>query len=390
MRKALLVVILLSLAAFAGWTYYSTKMQPHGRRESLRLATIETGSVSEQVTAQGKLEAKEYVDVGTQVSGQIQKIHVQIGDQVKAGDLLVEIDPRIYETRVAADQAHTNTLKSQVTEQAAALTLAQQQYNRNMKLIKTNAVSHDDLEQSAATLKAAEAKLASLKAQVDEAQSALDGDKTNLAYTKINAPIAGTVVDMPLREGQTVNASQTAPTILKIANLDIMTVRAQVAEADIPRLHEGMTVYFTTMGQPERKWTGTVRQILPTPEIINDVVLYDVLIDTENKDHQLMSSMSCQVFFVIGAAKDVPLIPVEALNHRRTSDDSKAGMAYGVRVATGQGKPEERLIHIGYMDRTNAEIRDGLEPGEQIVLPPLPQSSQSATKSGGGFRGPRL
>ena len=392
MRKIILIIAIVALAVFAGWKYYgSTSKQ--GKREPPRLATIATGDINEQVTAQGKLEPKEYVDVGTQVSGQLQKIHVNIGDTVKQGDLLVEIDPRIYQTKVDADKAHLNTLAAQLAEQQADLVLAKQQNNRNAKLIKSDAVSHDEVDQSAAAVKAGEAKVAALKAEIDESQSSLDADTTNLAYTKITAPMSGTVVDMPMREGQTVNASQTAPTILRIANLDVMTVRAQVAEADVMRLKPGMPVYFTTMGQMDRRWNATVRQILPTPEIISDVVLYDVLIDAENKDHQLMDSMSTQVFFTIGDAKNVPLIPVEALTRRQAKADNDKGTAYSVRVVVESGKkPEERTIHVGLMDRTSAEVTDGLVEGDQIVLPSLHPATDAAKPAGGaGLRGgPRL
>ncbi len=387
MRKIALIIAVLALAGFAGWKFYGASASQANKKEALRLAPVTVGDIGEQVTAQGKLEAKEYVDVGTQVSGQIMKIHVNIGDEVKSGDLLAEIDPKIYTTRVTADKAHLNTLAAQQNEQNASQVLAQHQYNRNVKLIKSNAVSHDVLEQSEAAFKAAEAKVAALKAEIDEAQSTLDADTTNLAYTKITAPMTGTVVDMPMREGQTVNASQTAPTILRIADLNIMTVRAQVAEADVMRLKTGMPVYFTTMGQMDRRWPATVRQILPTPEIISDVVLYNVLIDSENKDHQLMDSMSTQIFFTIGAAKNVPLIPVEALSHRKADADNDKGMAYIVKVAGEKGKTEERTIHVGLTDRVSAEVRDGLAEGEQVVLPSLTQPAAGAAKTGGGFRG---
>jgi macrolide-specific efflux system membrane fusion protein len=408
MRKSLVVILILAAAAFAGWKYFGQTSHRGGTQEAMRHIPVSTGDIEEQVTAQGKLEAKDYVDVGTQVSGQLQKIHVNIGDDVKAGQLLVEIDPRVYQSKVDADEAHLKTLTAQLAEQQAQLDLARMQKERNEKLLKTDAVSHDVYEQSEAAWKTAAARIDELKAEIEEQQSALGGDKTNLAYTKISAPMAGTVVDAALREGQTVNASQSAPTILRIANLDVMTVRAQVAEADVMRLKEGMPVYFTTMGQMDRKWPAKIRQILPTPEVLNNVVLYDVLIDSENKGHVLMSGMSTQVFFVIGSAKGVPLVPVEALTRRDAAQDNDKGTAYIVRVAgaqeeesaqedkSGKGarhggrKPGERVIHVGLMDRTMAEVKDGLKEGDEIVLPPLATPAKQGA-GGGGFRGgPRL
>ena len=390
MFKVIMIFGMLSLAAFAGWSFYDGENMQTAKKETVRLVTITAGDIKEEVTAQGRLEAKEYVDVGTQVSGQLEKIHVEIGDEVKTDDLLVEIDPSIYETRVAAGKARLNTLAAQMIEQEVQLALTHRQHKRNVKLIKSKAVSRDALDQSEAALRTGQAKIIALKAEIEESRSTLEADATNLAYTKIKAPMTGTIVYMPMREGQTVNASQTAPTILRISNLDIMTVRAQVAEADVMRLKEGMTVSFATLGQMERRWPGTVRQILPTPEIVSDVVLYDVLIDSDNKARQLMSGMSTQVFFTIGSAKGVPLIPVEILIHRKTNADRDKSMAYIVSIAGKDGTPEDRLLHVGLMNRTWAEVRDGLVAGEQIILSPLPSSGSSKTGNSGYKRMPRL
>lgn len=388
MRKRLLIAAVFAAVVFAGWHFSAADsgMSP-GKKEAIRLVPVTLGDISEDVTSQGKLEAREYVDVGTQVSGQLKKIHVDIGDDVKAGDLLVEIDPKIYQTRVAADEARLKALSAQLAQESSALLLARRQHERNTKLIKSNAVSRDALEETEASLRVAEAKVQALRAEIEEAQSTLDGDKTNLSYTLIRAPISGTVVDVPMREGQTVNATQSAPTILRIANLDVMTVRAQVAEADVMRLKEGMPVHFTTMGQMDRRWPATVRQILPTPEVISDVVLYNVLIDSRNEGRQLMTGMSTQVFFNIGSAKNVPLVPAEVLGRRAPEADNDKGPAYTVKV-TGTGKPEERTIHIGLMNRTQAEVTAGLAAGDQIVMPPLP--AEKPKTSGGFNRGPRL
>ena len=160
------------------------------------------------------------------------------------------------------------------------------------------------------------------------------------------------------------NANQTAPTILQLANLDTMTIRAQVAEADVMRLSEKMNVTFTTLGSLEKKWKGVVRQILPSPEVINDVVLYDVLIDVDNKDRQLMNGMSTQVFFSLGSAHDVLVLPTEALGPRAPKEDNDTGKAYRIQKK-GAG---ESIIHIGLIDRTNAEIKDGLSEGDEVII----------------------
>ena len=160
------------------------------------------------------------------------------------------------------------------------------------------------------------AQVDSIAAQIQETESNLKASRTNLGFTKIYAPVAGTVTTLPTKEGQTLNANQTAPTIMQVANLDLMTVRAQVAEADVSSLKENMPAYFTTLGNSDQRWTGKVRQVLPSPQIVNDVVLYDVLIDAKNEGRQLMTGMTTQVFFILGKADNALVIPAELLTRR--------------------------------------------------------------------------
>lgn len=342
-------------------------LQPNRSKEddNRNIVTITLGDIEENVTAQGKLEPKEYVDVGAQVTGQLQKIYVQIGDNVKAGQLLAQIDPRIYAAKVQADEANIKNLQAQLIGQQAQVVFARQQFERNRELLKSKGVSQFDFQNSDFTLKMAMATAASISAQIEQLQSALTGDKTNLGYTKIYASMDSTMVDQKAREGQTLNANQTTPTILQLAKLDIMTVRAQVAEADVMRLRPDLPVYFSTLGSGDRRWQATVRQILPTPEIINNVVLYDVLVDVDNHDRQLMTGMSTQMFFVLGMAEQVPLIPIAALGKRLSEEDNQSGAAYRVKAVTEQGV-QEKTIHIGLRTRRFAEIRDGFAVGAKL------------------------
>lgn len=350
--------------------------------ETLQFVTIQNGTIEENVTAQGKLEPKEYVDVGAQVSGQLKKLHVEIGDVVEKGALLAEIDPEIYEAQVQADKARLKTLEAQLAEQEAQITFAKRQYDRNVRLITSKAISQEVLDDSETSLKVAEARANALKAQIEEAASSLEGNQTKLNYTKIYAPIGGTVVSQTSREGQTLNASQQAPVIVQLANLNVMTVRAQVAEADVMRLKTGSDVYFTTLGALDRRWYGKIRQILPSPEVINEVVLYNALVDVENKDNQLMTGMSTQMFFVLGKAENIPLIPVNALGKRIPEQDSEQGLAYQIRIKE-RGSIIFKTIHIGLMNRNMAEVRDGLKTGDVIAMTSqLPATMQN--------RGPRF
>ena len=187
------------------------------------------------------------------------------------------------------------------------------------------------------------------------------GGGANLGFTQIFAPMAGTVDNVIAKPGQTLNANQQAPLLLRIADLDTMTVNTQVSEADVPRLKIGMDAYFTTLGQPNRRRTGKLRQILPTPEVVNNVVLYPSLFDVDNPKHDLLPQMSAQVFFVVGRAENVPLVPLSAIKRvPRTRNQ------FTVMVVAG-GATDERTIEIGVNNRVMAEVKSGLKAGEEIV-----------------------
>ncbi len=382
-RKKIILIILAVAAIILAWRIFGGS--GHENSKNQRVVTVETGTVEDVVTAQGKLEPKEYVDVGVQVSGQIKKLHVDIGDNVKKGDLLAEIDPRIYQAKLDQDTALLHSLEAQVLAQKAVLLLSEQEQARNETMIKTKAISKSAYDQGKSTMDQERAKLKSLEAQVEQTNSTLNADRTNLDYTKIYAPIDGTVTTMPVREGNTINAVQSAPTVMQVANLDVMTDRAQVAEADISRLKPDTSAYFSTLGDLERKFNGKVRLIQPSPEVLNNVVLFDVLIDADNKDRVLMDGMNTEVFFVLGKAENVPLLPMEALGKRMQNQDNETGKAYSVRVI---GKSEPVTIHTGLADRAHIEIRDGLNVGDKVIVP-----SHDTPTGGGGRgmgRGPRL
>ena len=375
------------------------------------------GDIEETVAALGALQPVQYVDVGAQVSGQLRKITVAIGDVVKAGDLLVEIDPQVYQAKVEGDEATLVSLKAQIAEKQAARTLAEQQFSRQKELKAENATSQDAFDSADAALKATTAQIASLRAQSMLTELNLKGNRANLQYTKIYAPMAGTVVSLTLRQGQTIVSSQQAPTIMRIADLHTMTVWTQVSEADVSKLKLGMPVYFTTLGEPDRRRYGTLRQILPTPDVVNNVVLYNALFDVPNEDRMLQPQMSAQVFFIAAEAKGVPLVPVKALKPvERAAGGKKPGgeqataptaapaaesgkpatAADGTDVPRIRGKPylvrvkngdtiEERKIVVGVSNRLVAEVRDGLKAGEEVLVDTAPAAQRPAT---GGQRPP--
>jgi membrane fusion protein, macrolide-specific efflux system len=363
-RKKLIGLLAVAAIAGGGWYWYSNASQKP--QDSAKPVTVTRGNIEEVVTAQGKLESKQYVDVGTQVSGQLKKIYVDIGDTVKQGQLLAEIDPRVFQAQVEAGEAKLNSLRAQLNQQKAAAVLAEQNLKRNQNLIAVNAVSRQALQETESQAAVAKAQVDSIAAQMQETESNLKASRTNLGFTKIFAPMSGTVTTLPTKEGQTLNANQTAPTVMQVANLDTMTVRAQVAEADVNRLKENMPAYFTTLGDSEHRWQGKVRQIQPSPQIVNDVVLYDVLIDVNNEGRKLMTGMTTQVFFILGKADNALIVPAEVLTRRAPKEDNDKGKAYRVSLITPTGR-EARAIHVGLVTRTQAEVTEGLKEGDQIA-----------------------
>jgi macrolide-specific efflux system membrane fusion protein len=253
-----------------------------------------------------------------------------------------------------------------------------------------------------------------LRAQVNGASSALSGDNVQLGYTKIYAPMTGTVASITTKQGQTVISSQQAPVLLRIADLSKMTVWTQVSEADVPKLRVGMDAYFTTLGDPNKRWTGKLTQIQPTPTTVNNVVLYTATFDVNNPDNKLMTQMTAQVFFVTASAHDVVTVPVSALHQGRgrkgggrnaasssrggdASERSRAGggffnrddvtpemrarfqamraamktpgaKRFSVMVMLPDGTTERRRVVIGVSNRVTAEVLAGLKIGEQVVV----------------------
>jgi macrolide-specific efflux system membrane fusion protein len=303
--------IALFAAGYYGWDYF---FGDDAASNEVVTAVAVRGNLEDVVTATGTLQPKEFVDVGTQVSGQLRTVHVDVGAVVKKGQLLAEIDPSVYQSKVDADRAQMQNQTAQMADRQAQLVLAEAQLKRQQNLMRENATSTDALQVAEAARNSALAQVNSIRAQIQQTESTLRGDMASLGYTKIYAPISGTVVSLSAKQGQTLNANQQAPIVLRIADLATMTVQAQVSEADVPKLHIGMDVYFTTLGGDGRRFYGKLRQIPPTPTVVNNVVLYDALFDVENPNRTLMTQMTAQVFFVVASARDAVIVPLTALH----------------------------------------------------------------------------
>jgi membrane fusion protein, macrolide-specific efflux system len=357
----LVIALLLGSVGGGGWWAWNAWASRAETPSGQRTIPVETGTVEDVVSAVGTLQPRDYVDVGVQVSGQVQVILVDNGDRVEKGQLLSRLDPRVYAARVNAGEAQLLNLKAQARDRQVQQALAERQFVRQQRLREARATSDEAYDTADAARKSLAAQIEAIAAQIKQVESTLEGDRANLGFTQIFAPMAGTVVNVIAKPGQTLNANQQAPLLLRIADLDTMTVNTQVSEADVPRLKIGMDAYFTTLGQPNRRRTGKLRQILPTPEVVNNVVLYPSLFDVDNPKHDLLPQMSAQVFFVVGRAENVPLVPLSAIKRvPRTRNQ------FTVMVVAG-GATVERTIEIGVNNRVMAEVKSGLKAGEEIV-----------------------
>ncbi|TLP59137.1 MULTISPECIES: efflux RND transporter periplasmic adaptor subunit [Pseudomonas] len=376
-RRLLLTALgLLGLGSLLAWKTLPLSGAP------VSTVAVTRSDIESSVTALGTLQPRRYVDVGAQASGQIRKLHVEAGDPVREGQLLVEIDPSTQQANLDAGRYSIENLKAQLAEQRAQYQLARQQFQRQRELTSSGATRQEDLQSAEAQLKVTQARIAMYQAQISQAQASLRSAEAELGYTRIYAPMSGTVVAVDAREGQTLNAQQQTPLILRIAKLSPMTVWAQVSEADIGKVKPGMTAYFTTLAGGKRRWTSSVRQILPIPPkpleqasqgggspasasagtTGSKVVQYTVLLDVDNPDGALMAEMTTQVFFVAGQASQVLSVPLAALNE--TPED-------GLRLAhvlNADGKIEARQVRIGLSDRLRVQVLDGLREGERLVI----------------------
>ncbi|URK86460.1 efflux RND transporter periplasmic adaptor subunit [Rhizobium sp. RCAM05350] len=368
-RKRWLILLALILAAATGWYGWST----YGKQSTAETVVTEVpvrGDIENSVTASGLLSPIKDVDVGAQVSGQLKSLKVEIGDSVKEGQLIAEIDSASIETQIEIAEAELANLEAQMIDKSAQVVLGSANLTRQRALVASNGAAQSALDEAVAALATAEANVDALKAQVRKQQATLKDARISLGYTKIHAPMTGTIVNTSAKEGQTLNANQTAPTIVTIGDLSTMTVEAEVSEADVGKLKVGMDAYFTLLGQPGKRYPGTLRQIKPTPSTENNVVLYYALFDVPNPEGTLMMNMTAQVFFVQSSAENVLTVPAAAVQSGE------------VTVVTATGAHETRKVETGIRNRVRIEITKGLSENDAVVV-----GSGSGDKAASSSRG---
>ena len=362
-------IALLAVAALAAGMWWWLK--PKNEINYLTEPVVRT-SIAQTVSATGEISAAQLVDVGAQASGQIKKLHVTLGQQVKKGDLIAEIDSTSQLNNLNTNKAKLDTYQAQLVSAEIALRSADKKYQREQALWKEDATSREALEDAQDAFAAAKASVAELKSSIRQTQIAINSAEADLGYTRITAPMDGTVVAIPVEEGQTVNANQTTPTIVQVADLSTMLNKMQIAEGDVNKVKAGMKLTFTTLSQPDNVREATLESIDPglttmsqgsyttSTDTTDSAIYYYARSLVPNEDNVLHIGMTTENTIIINQAEKVLAVPKLAVKQR-------GGKQY-VRVLGENNQPQEKEITTGLSDNMNTEVKSGLGEGENVII----------------------
>ena len=427
--KLLIAVVCILAVALTAWYFFKPKQE----LPQYITAEVTKGDLENSVLATGVLEATKMVSVGAQVSGQVKKMYVELGDQVKQGQLIAQIDSVRQENDQKTAEASIKNQQAQLAVKDANLAKVQAEYNRQKAMYAQDATSRSELESALANYKIAQADITAINAQIEQSRLTLATAKEDLGYTRIVAPMDGTIVAIVTEEGQTVNANQSAPTIVKLAKLNDMTIKAEISEADVMKVEKGQRVYFTTLGDSETKHYATLRQVEPAPSSINNensnsstsssstAIYYNALFDVPNEDGKLRIDMTAQVYIILDEARNVLTIPAAAIqtsNRSRGKSNNNADRASAnqqprankdetqanrpkrleltaaekalveqgkasiamIRVVQADGTAKPQPVLIGLNNRVTAQVIRGLKQGDQVVIADGSDTSNDSAK----------
>jgi macrolide-specific efflux system membrane fusion protein len=368
-KNTLLLLTLGAIVAVVGYKYTQAQQdQPIFTSD-----VVKRGNIEKVVLTNGVLYPSKLVSVGAQVSGLIETMDVNVGQNIKQGDLIAQIDNLTQQNALKEAQASLQSIDAQYRAKQAQIKVAQSEYARNKKMLVNGAASVSDFDSAESILAVYLAELDELSAEKDKAIISVDNAKLNLGYTTIRSPIDGTVIYVSVEEGQTVNNNQGTPSIIELAQLDVMTIKAQVSEADIINVSAGQDVYFSILGATAKKYRGVLRTIEPGPTLLSgadsslmigddEAIYYNALFDVENPDNLLRFGMTAQVSIILANAQDTLLVPSQILITKTGPSAS-----YQVPVIV-DNHIEYRNVEVGINNKVYAQILSGLNEGDQIML----------------------
>lgn len=387
MKKQIKSAVLLLLVVGAIGAGFAFKNSAEQQAESQFITDfVKRGNVENVVLTNGVLYPSKLVGVGAQISGLIEKIDVRLGDEIKQGDLIAQIDNLTQQNALKEAQASLKSINAQFAAKQAQIKVAISEFTRKQKMLVAKATSQSEYDTSESILAIYRAELEQLKAEKEKAIIIVDNAKVDLGYTTIAAPIDGTVIYVSVEEGQTVNNNQGTPSIIELAQLDVMTIKAQVSEADIINVSAGDEVYFTILGATQKRYRGVLRAIEPGPTLLtgddsdlmigdDEAIYYNALFDVANPDKLLRFGMTAQVSIILDSAQQALLVPSQVLVEKRG-----ASSGYQVPVKVND-RVEYRDVEVGINNKIYAQILSGLSEGEEIVIGEY-SGKQDASSSG--------
>ena len=359
---------------------------------------VRSGNLNQVVEATGEVAAVNLVSVGAQVSGQIKKLYVVLGQEVKQGEMIAEIDSQTQENTLNTDKAKLSNYKAQLEARKIILNISKKQYDRELVLIKTNSTSQENLENARNAYATAKANVNEMESLITQTQIAINTDETNLGYTKIRAPLDGTIVSVPVEEGQTVNANQTTPTIVQIANLNDMEIDIEISEGDITKVKPGMDVTYTILSEPNTIFRAKLDSIDPGLTTLTDgsydkssstsasssssteAVYYYGRAYVDNPEGKLRIGMMTQNTIHVTSAENVLIVPSITITSRQDK--------HYVRILSDDDNVERREVEVGISDGVYTEIRSGLAEGERVISSEVIKGEQVSGSS--RMRRPRI
>jgi len=374
--KWVAILIAAVVAVYAVWSFFQPEEQVKYLTE-----TVKRGNIHQTVSATGEISPSNLVTVGSQASGQIKKLYVKLGQQVKKGDLIAEINSTTQVNTLNTEKSKLETYQAKLVSAEIALNSAEKKYKREAALWKEKATSKEDFESAQDALAAAKANVAELKASNKQTKISINTAESDLGYTRITATMDGTVVAIPVEEGQTVNAVQSTPTIIQLANLDTMLNKMQIAEGDITKVKAGQDLSFSILSEPDEPIKAKLDSVDPglttmslgsytaSTDTTSNAIYYYARALVPNPDGKLSIGMTTQNTIEINGVKNVLLVPTLTIKKRD-------GKSY-VSVLGADGKAVEREITVGLKDSMNTEVKSGLKEGEKVVMSEMSAAEQA-------------
>ena len=392
MRKRFFILLGLLVAAGAAYYLFSS----NSKQETTYLTeSVTRGNVEKTVVASGSVESVNEVDVGAQASGKITKLYVKLGQEIKKGEMIADIDSTTQINTLNTKKAALVSYQAQLKAKKTAYDVALSSYNRLSKLYTQKATSLDSVNTAKSTLDNAKAEMEAIEANIKQAEIEVNTAETNVGYTKITAPMDGTVISVPVSEGQTVNANQTTPTIVTIADLSKMKIKPEISEGDITKVKAGQEVSFTILSDSQTLYHSVIDSVDPANTTTSDssstssstssssssttsAIYYYANVLIDNPDRTLRIGMTTENNIKIANAKDVLLVSNMAIQKR----DGKSF----VNVLNDKNQPEPREVEIGVQNDFKTEIKSGLNESEKVIVSQVANGEQVGSMP----RGPRM